>query len=87
MASSVVLKKTEKLAALALKYGKKITLEEFKKLFKEEYPKDWARIKTSYKIQVLIPKEKGKKPRLMPKPYKFLEDMYKSFQGNGKLKS
>jgi hypothetical protein len=36
-------------------------LQEFKINFKNDYPKEWERIQKSYKKQVLIPREKGKK--------------------------
>ncbi len=79
MGSSVVIKKQEKLEELFNNYGLDISLDDFKKHFKEDYPKDWDRIQKRYKKQVVIPKEKGKKVGPMAKPEQYLTNMYKTF--------
>lgn len=79
MGSSVVVKKQEKLEELFNKYGVDISLDDFKKYFKKDYPKDWNTIQERYKEQVVIPKEKGKKVGPMPNPEQYLKNMYKNF--------
>ncbi|PKE09619.1 hypothetical protein MRN59_10955 (plasmid) [Macrococcoides caseolyticum] len=79
MGQSVIPKKTEKINKLFQKYGKDISLEEFKDNFKKDYPKDWDRINKRYKEQVTIPKKNGKKPGPMPNPEKYLENVFNVF--------
>lgn len=77
MAQKPVPAKEKKLNGLFEKHGLDISINEFIEIFKEEYPKDWARIQLFYNKQ-----EEKRKPghaAPMPEPAKYLQNMYKVY--------
>lgn len=72
---SVVIKKDEKVKSIFEIIGENASLADFKNKFIEMYPKDWERIQQTYKNHER--KDAKHKGHPMPKPEKYIENMYK----------
>lgn len=83
MKKKVILKKDEKVKKIFEEYGLDISEEKFIEVFKSKYPEAWIRIENRYMHQ----ERKAKKGKIhpMPKPEKYLSNMYKVYKK--KLKS
>lgn len=70
---AVIIKKNEKAKAVIEKMTNPEDVEEFKSLFKQMYPDDFAKIQKTY----LAEERKDKKGHPMPHPETYLSNMFK----------
>lgn len=76
---SVVVKKDEKVRSIFNEFGLEITLNDFKRIFKERYPKEWKNINDTFNRHEAKQKP-GKKRHPMPHPEKYLENAFKVYK-------
>ena len=77
MAHAVVIKRAEKAQSVLERIGFANDMELFKTEFKKHYPDDWKRIIKRYETHER--RDVKHKGHPMPKPEKYLEQMFKFF--------
>lgn len=79
MGKSVVVKKDQKVRKIYTEFGLGISLDEFKNIFKERYPREWQNINSVYEAHERN-QNPGKKKHPMPHPEKYLENTFNFYK-------
>jgi hypothetical protein len=79
LGKSVIVQKDKKVRAIFAECGLELQLDDFKKIFKEKHPKDWANVNNVYQDHEKKQKP-GKKRHPMPRPEQYLENTYNNYK-------